>query len=88
MTFPFAVLNHMANSRRTYQWVNGRIYDVGGARSIGRTAAQEDQPPKHKKPASMGVQNALLVFTMSSVLMVFAGLGLFAFLFAAYAILF
>ncbi len=36
----------------------------------------------------MGIQNALLVFTMSSVLMVFAGLGLFAFLFASYSIIF
>lgn len=51
----------MANNQRTYQWVNGRVQDV--------EAMQE----KRQRPRRMGIQTALLVFTLSSVTLVFAG---------------
>lgn len=61
MSFPFVVLDHMANNQRTYQWVNGRIQGV--------EAMQE----KRRLRPVMGIQTALLVFTLSSVTLLFAG---------------
>ena len=66
----------MANNQRTYQWVNGRVQDV--------EAMQE----KRRRPQRMGIQTALLVFTLSSVTLVFAGGALCAFLVVAYSIIF
>lgn len=76
MSFPFVVLDHMANNQRTYQWVNGRIQDV------------EAMKEKRRHRPVMGIQTALLVFTLSSVTMVLAGGALCAFLVVAYSIIF
>jgi hypothetical protein len=94
MTFPFAVLNHMANSRRTYQWVDGQIQEI---RQPRRAIPLIDAPkrsrpapalgPKARKPV-IGIQDALLLFTVSSLGLVFAGGGLFAVGFVAYALIF
>ena len=70
------VLDHMANNQRTYQWVNGRIQDV-----------EVIQEQRMRRP-SMGIQTALLVFTLSGVTLVFAGGALTIVIFALYAILF
>jgi len=73
MSFPFVVLDHMANNQRTYQWVNGRIQDVD---AVGA-------PRRH----GMGIQTGLLVFTLSSLVMVFAG-GALAVVVVLYSVLF
>lgn len=75
----------MANRQRTYQWVNGVIKSVDTATGEIRDV---EFKPEQKKPPSIGIQTGLLVFTMSSVLMVFAGLGLFAFCFVLYSMIF
>lgn len=74
MSFPFVVLDHMANNQRTYQWVNGRIQDV--------EAMQEKRRPR------MGIQTALLVFTLSSLTLVFAGGALAFVIVVLYSVLF
>jgi len=76
MSFPFVVLDHMAKNQRTYQWVNGRVQDV--------EAMQE----KRQRPQRMGIQTALLVFTLSSVTLVFAGGALAFVLVVLYSVLF
>jgi hypothetical protein len=94
MTFPFAVFNHMANSRRTYQWVDGQIQECRQShRAIPLIEVSERRRPapaaqsRSRKPV-IGIQDALLLFTFSSVGLVFAGGGLFAFGFVAYALIF
>lgn len=94
MTFPFAVFNHMANSRRTYQWVDGQIQEIRQPyRSAPPIEASERRRPapagrtRSQKPV-IGIQDALLLFTLSSLGLVFAGGGLFAFCFVAYALIF
>lgn len=94
MTFPFAVFNHMANSRRTYQWVDGQIQEIRQTyRAAQLTEASERRRPapagsvRSRKPV-IGIQDALLLFTFSSLGLVFAGGGLFAFGFVAYALIF
>lgn len=74
MSFPFVVLDHMANNQRTYQWVNGRIQDVDAA----------ETPKRH----GMGIQTSLLVFTISSLVMIFAGGALAVVAVALYSVLF
>ena len=76
MSFPFVVLDHMANNQRTYQWVNGRIQDV--------EAMQE----KRRRRPRMGIQTALLVFTLSSLTLVFAGGALAFVAVVLYSVLF
>ena len=76
MSFPFVVLDHMANNQRTYQWVNGRIQDV--------EAIQE----KRRRRPRMGIQTALLVFTLSSLTLVFAGGALAFVCVVLYSVLF
>jgi hypothetical protein len=89
MTIPLLGLDHMAKSQRTYQWVNGRIQDVGSTRA---TEAIEAVHRPVQKPArrtsGLDFQTGLLVFTCSSVIMVFSGGALCAFLFVAYSIIF
>lgn len=76
MSFPFVVLDHMANNQRTYQWVNGRIQNVG---------AMQAQP---RRPKQIGIQAALLVFTLSSLTLVFAGGALAFVVVVLYSVLF
>lgn len=81
----------MANSQRTYQWVNGRIVDVGSTGRKGRRPESAEAPvnaAQQRREQKLGIQNWLLLFTFSSVLMVFAGLALFAFCFILYALIF
>lgn len=80
-------VDHMARTHRTYQWIDGRIQDVG---SMYGLVAEEIPPrrPQKKKGPGIGIQDALLLFTFSSVLMVFAGGTLAAILFVAYTIIF
>ena len=69
------VLDHMANNQRTYEWVNGRIQHIEAPRhwrDIGVTEKPApSKPEQHKR--GLGIQNALLIFTFSSVTLVFAG---------------
>lgn len=89
MTFPFVVVNHMANSQRTYQWVNGRIQDVGSIQAIDLPeAAPRPQRPTIKKQAPIGIQTALFVFTCSSLILVFAVPALIVVLFVIYSVVF
>lgn len=77
----------MANGHRTYQWVNGRIQDVGSMRPIKlMDAAPRPAKKAERRTTGLGVQTALLVFTCSSLVMVFAGGALAALLFTLYAI--
>ncbi|MDY7559970.1 hypothetical protein QN366_04790 [Pseudomonas sp. CCC3.2] len=81
----------MANKKRTYQWVDGQIQELGAARS-------REAKPNYEKPVAlmktyktgpvMGIQTALLLFTFSSVLLVFAGGALLALMLVAYALIF
>jgi hypothetical protein len=65
-------------------WVN---HMAKGHRTFewrGRVLVEDGQT----EPAKLGIQNALLLFTLSSLGLVFAGGGLFAFCFVAYALIF
>ncbi|WP_132849938.1 hypothetical protein [Pseudomonas sp. GV105] len=64
----------MANNQRTYQWVNGRIQDVDAA-----------EAPMSQ---GMGIQTGLLVFTLSSLVMIFAGGALAVVAVVLYSVLF
>jgi hypothetical protein len=87
MTVPVLWVNHMASGRRTYQWVNGRIQDVGSMRAIElKEALPRPTKKTERRTTGLDLQTALLVFTCSSLVMVFAGGALCAFLFALYAI--
>lgn len=75
MSFPFVVLDHMANNQRTYEWVNGRVHEVVPPRhwrDIG-SAGKPAPLAAAKRKQGLGIQNALLLFTLSGVTMVFAG---------------
>ena len=74
MSFPFVVLDHMAKNQRTYQWVNGRIQDVDAVEAPRRQG--------------MSIQTGLLVFTLSSLVMVFAGGALAVVAVILYSVLF
>lgn len=74
MSFPFVVLDHMAKNQRTYQWVNGRIQDVDAMEAPRRQG--------------MGIQTGLLVFTLSSLVMIFAGGALAVVAVILYSVLF
>jgi hypothetical protein len=89
MTIPVLGLDHMANSQRTYQWVNGRIQDVGSMHAIEPKEAVA-RPPRRAKKAGPGIdlQTALFVFTCSSVVMIFAGAALIVVLFVIYSVVF
>lgn len=78
----------MARTHRTYQWKDGRIQDVGFMHGIEADEAQSSNHQSDRKHPVMGVQTGLLVFTLSSVTLVFAGGALMALLFAVYAIIF
>lgn len=82
------VVRSMANRQRTYQWINGTLQVVDSPRHRLLEAAPRSKAADRKSPPHLGVQSWLLVFTMSSVLMVFAGLGLFAFCFVLYSLIF
>ncbi|WEX18974.1 hypothetical protein P2T68_17185 [Pseudomonas sp. G11] len=65
----------MANNQRTYEWVNGRIQHVEAPRhwrDIGGTG-KPARPKTVQRKQGLGIQNALLLFTLSSVTLVFAG---------------
>jgi len=49
---------------------------------------QETRRPGSVKKQTLGALDALALFTFSSVLMVFSGIALFAFLFAVFAVIF
>lgn len=77
---------YMARRGRTFQWRDEEIEEVSitpapGARRSRRTAA----PPK---PARLGFQNGLLLFTVCSVTMVFAVPALIAVLYVIFSVIF
>ncbi|WLD64704.1 hypothetical protein QU606_20350 [Pseudomonas sp. OVF7] len=76
MSFPFVVLDHMANNQRTYEWVNGRVHEVG---------VMKAERPRNQR---MGIQTGLLVFTLSSLVMIFAGGALAVVAVILYSVLF
>jgi len=89
MSIPFVVVDHMANNQRTYQWVNGRIQEVGSMHAIDPPEAVFRQAPQAKKKQPvMGIQTGLLVFTCSSLVMVFAVPALIFVLFVIYSVVF
>lgn len=51
-----------------------------------KEASPRPKPKKERPKTGLGIQSALLVFTCSSLVLVFAGGALAAVLFAAYAI--
>lgn len=75
----------MARRPRTYEWRDDAVecVEVRGG-SIPRYAPQRAR----QKPKQLGIQEWLALFTVSSVLMVLAGLGLFAFCFVLFAVIF
>jgi hypothetical protein len=83
------VVDHMANNQRTYQWVNGRIQDVGSMRAIEPKEAVA-RPQLRRKKAGPGIDllTGLFVFTCSSVVMIFAGSALIVVLFVIYSVVF
>jgi len=80
----------MTRTQRTYQWVNGRIEDVGSMHGIdAKEALSRPMPkPKIKKNPMIGIQDGLLLFTFSSLLLIFAGGALCVFLFVVYSLAF
>lgn len=78
----------MANRQRAYQWINGVVQVVDLPRGALLESELWPKTRKRDKPPAIGLQNWLLVFTLSSVLMVFAGLGLFAFYLVIYSLIF
>ncbi|OWP73187.1 hypothetical protein CEC48_04075 [Pseudomonas sp. K2I15] len=80
----------MANNQRTYEWVNGRVHEVVPPRhwrDIG-PAGKLEPLIAAKRKHGLGIQTALLVFTFSSVTLVFAGGALAVVLFVLYSVLF
>jgi hypothetical protein len=89
MTFPFVVVGHMANNQRTYQWVNGRIQDVGSMQAIDPPEAKPRPPrPAIKSQSPIGIQAGLFVFTCSSLILVFAVPVLVVVLYVIYSVVF
>lgn len=80
-------VDHMARTHRTYQWKDGRIQDVGSMYGLDAEEIPPRRPQKKKGPG-IGIQDALLLFTFSSVLMIFAGGALLAFLLVVYSVIF
>jgi hypothetical protein len=86
----------MANSRRTYQWVDGRVQEYRQPPRTTKLIESADRPrpfmtdstARREKMPALGVQDALLLFTLSSLGLVFAGGALFAFCFVTYALIF
>lgn len=81
-------VDHMARTHRTYQWKDGRIQDVGFMHGIEEDEAQSSDHQGDRKRPVMDIQMGLLVFTLSSVTLVFAGGALAVAVFALYSILF
>jgi hypothetical protein len=76
----------MARKGRTFEWRGNRVDEVAvEPKKRQRQAARRSKPVKKQ---NLGVLDALALFTFSSVLMVFSGLALFAFLFVVFAIIF
>lgn len=72
-----------------FEWRDGEIQDAEFTEiHTHQTPHRSTQPPKHEKPVKMDVQTGLALFTVSSVVLVFAGLALFAVLFVLYALAF
>lgn len=76
----------MASRPRTYEWRDEAVECVEVR--DGSVPRYAPQPHARRKPKQLGIQEWLALFTVSSVLMVFAGLGLFAFCFALFAVIF
>ena len=87
MTIPILWVNHMANGRKTYEWVNGRIREAA-PRQLYLAPTERPRPfiALEQRPR-MGIQTGLLVFTASSLVFVFAGGALIAFLCILYAVI-
>ncbi len=90
MSFPFVVLDHMANNQRTYEWVNGRIHEVQRSRQQIYLADMREPRPfmKVERGQRLGIQTGLLVFTLSSLVMIFAGGALAVVAVVLYSVLF
>lgn len=78
----------MRSRQRTYEWVNGTLIDVDAPIGDSRDARRAYQSHHAARQDGLGVQDLLLLFTFSSVLFIFAGLGLFAFCVVFYSIVF
>lgn len=74
---------HMARRGRTYQWRDEEIEEVKPVR-VRASRARRPAPPL--KPARLGFQNGLLLFTFCSVTLVFAVPALIAFLVLIYSV--
>jgi hypothetical protein len=87
MTIPILWVNHMANGRKTYEWVNGRIREAV-PRQLCLDPTERPRPfiTLEQRP-HMGIQTGLLVFTASSLVFVFAGGALIAFLCILFAVI-
>ncbi|MBB1614532.1 hypothetical protein A9978_19020 [Pseudomonas sp. UMC65] len=88
MSFLLVALDHMARTHRTYQWIDGRIQDVGFMHGIEVKEARAPDRRDDRRRPTIGIQTGLLVFTLSSVMLVFAGGALAFAIFALYSILF
>ncbi len=69
----------MASGQRTYQWINDQIQEIG---------LTQPEEVKKRKPKILDFQTGLLVFTCSSLVMIFAGGALVVALVVIYSVLF
>lgn len=76
----------MARKGRTFQWRDEKIEEVTLAGVPGATRPKRAAAPS--KPAKLGFQNGLLLFTICSLIMVFAVPALIALLSVIYAVIF
>jgi hypothetical protein len=76
----------MARKGRTFEWNGNRVDEV--VVELKKRQRQSARRPSPAKKETLDFQSALALFTFSSVLMVFAGLGLFAAIFVLYAVIF
>lgn len=77
---------HMARRGRTFQWRDEKIEEVTLACAPGASRARRAAVPP--KPARLGFQNGLLLFTICSVIMVFAVPALIAVLYVIFSVIF
>jgi uncharacterized membrane protein len=76
----------MARRVRTFQWRDEEIEDVSITDTPGASRARRTAAPH--KPARLGFQNGLLLFTVCSVIMVFAVPALIAVLYVIFSVIF
>lgn len=65
-------------NRKTYEWINGVAEEVGVPKRERHEPRPRNSSRREVARENLGIQELLLLFTFSSVLMIFAGLGLIA----------